>query len=289
MSPAQRIMQQPCPDCPGQVPYSAEECPVCKSRSLGPPNVRWAERPDERAALQQRVDCAEAKARTEGRSLELEAFKVALSHARVVMNRHLMVLQSWVSESNPFFVSFYRQVQQGRIPNCTEWDEQRGAAEQTINPWCHQDLIYAALTLNDKGMDYYGAYTVILRLSTIEKRSSVFEENPFYFNKRHNVISGESPPSGYRAGWANRAALAVAKVGDRIPRGASSEDFNKALMEQDGNKADCDFVEVHIHGSIHWQSIESVSGPLPKRAADRRLWKQLSRVLAQAGTRVEQL
>jgi hypothetical protein len=133
------------------------------------------------------------------------------------MNRRLDDLHSWSVSSSPFFASFHSQVRDGAIAaRDNGWDEQRISAENTINPFVFEKLQVAALSLDDLGMTYYGLYCVTLREKFIANRASVFEENPFIFCKKHSVFSGGFPPLGYRATWANRAALARAKLGHEI-------------------------------------------------------------------------
>ena len=132
-------------------------------------------------------------------------------------------------------------------------------------------------------MEYYGPYSIVLLEISIEDRASVFEENPFLFNKRHNVIAGTSPPPGYRAPWRQRADVAVAKLHGKLTAGMTAPDFTNILMEQRRDQADCDFVEVHVFGPINRAGIAKVSGPKPKRPADVVLWNKAKRSLRSLG------
>jgi hypothetical protein len=187
------------------------------------------------------------------------------------------------------FISYHRQVESGRIPNGTEWDEQRAAAEAAINPYCFKDINYAALSLDYAGMRYYGDYAVVIKSLTIEDRASIFEENPFYFNKKHHVYAGSSPPAGYKASWSERDRLAVAKLHSRLNPGATAVDFPNVLMEQKRDQADCDFIEVHIYGPVSRVAIDLVTGPKPSRRADVAIWRQTVRVLRELGTQVQEI
>lgn len=275
-----------CGKCTNELPPDGRICPVC-GKDGGTPNVRIADRPAERAALERRIETAEASANATNSKNELRQFARAVDASVAIMNRSLGALSSWVNGPSPLFLSFHRQVETlGRIPDDTPWDQQREAAESTINPFCYRDINFAALSLDDVGMAYYGPYSVTISDLALQERASVFEENPFTFNRRHHVFGGASPPLGYRATWPNRSGLAVAKLHAKITAGMPPEEFSLVLMENRRNDSDCDFVEVHVYGPLHRASIASVVGPVPKRPADALLWKQASRKLRELGATV---
>jgi hypothetical protein len=247
-----------------------------------------AERRSEVSALERRVAQSRASAEALGKEKELEAFAEAVRGSYAIMNRFLGPLSSWITGNSPLFLSYHRQVEAGRIPNGTEWDEQRAAAEAAINPYCFRELNFAALSLDPTGMTYYGPYAVVLREITIEDRASVFEENAFFFNRRHTVVAGTSPPLGYRAPWATRDRLAVAKLYAKVGASSGEKEFPEILLEGRRDQPDCDFIEVHIYGPINRAGIERVSGPKPKRRQDQALWRQISRVLRDIDVTVEE-
>lgn len=204
------------------------------------------------------------------------------------MNRSLGALSSWLNGPSELFLTFHNQVKHlGRTPDETEWDQQREAAEAAINPFYYQELNFAALTLDGRGMLYYGPYSVTLKSVTIEDRASVFERNPFYFNKIHHVVAGQAPPSGYRSSWEERGRLAVAKLQADIMPGCTEIQFPDILMEPRRSESDCDFVEVHIFGPVNRLGIERIVGPEPTSRPDRLIWKQVARKAREYGAIVE--
>lgn len=282
-------MADGCRKCGADVPLSFRECPVC-STEAGFPNVRIAEQPAETNALEARYSEAMTSARARGISTELHAFEEAVGNSRAIMNRSLGALSDWLNGASELFISFHKQVEHlGRTPADTEWDQQRQAAEAAINPYCYQELIFAALTLDGRGMTYYGPYSVTLRSITIEERATVFEQNPFLFNRIHHVIAGQSPPLGYRATWPSRGRLAVAKLQSKIVAGAAGVAFAEILMEPRRNESDCDFVEAHIFGPVNRKGIERIVGPAPSNRPDRTVWKQVVRKAKELGVTVEEI
>lgn len=248
-----------------------------------------AERPAETQALDRRFDQAQASAKARDIADVALAFCQAVKlNSKAVFNRHLAVLNAWLNGANPLIVSFEHQKDVGRLPNGTIYDEQRGTAEQAINPYCWRELVYGALTLDSLGTSYYGPYAVVLRDVTIDERATVFEENPFIFNPKHHVIAGASPPVGYRAAWSNRDRLAFAKLAPKLRTGMAESDFVDVLMEPRRDESDCDFVEVHIYGGVNRAGIELVTGPKPLRRADVALWRQSVKALKALGANVEE-
>lgn len=272
-----------CIGCGRTPPVEARLCPICTA-DVGYPNVRAARRRDQVEALEKRLADSMRSADARGANAEVANFLAATSKSDAVMNRSLGALHSWLNEASPLLVTFHNLRRAGaRISQDNGWDQQRISAENTVSPLYYEELHPAALTLNGQGMTYYGPYSVILSEDLIAFRSTVFEENPFLFTKRHRVISGQPAPPGYRAEWAERQKLAVAKLGARIAKGLSNDDFPQILMEQRPNDPDCDFVEVHVYGPIHHSAIKHVSGPVPAEPVDRPLWKQAKRRLEAIG------
>jgi len=280
-------MSDTCPKCSAEIQFNQRSCSVCNT-DAGFPNVRSAQRLIEREALNKRYETAEVSARARGIAAEFAAFEASAARSHVVMNRSLGAICDWVNGQSPLFLSFHKQVESlGRSPSPNEWDQQREAAESAINPFCYRELNFAALSLDNTGMTYYGSYAVTLKSITIEDRSSIFEQNPFLFNRAHHVIAGRAPPYGYRASWSDRGKLAVAKLHARITKGVGEENFPTILMEDRRNESDCDFVEVHIYGPVNRAGIERIVGPQPARRQDRALWNQAARKAAALGAQVE--
>jgi hypothetical protein len=278
-------MSDKCGKCGSVVSLRLRDCPVCNTPS-GFPNVKVADSAQEVGALTTRYENAKASAKARGVTAEVLSFEVAVAtSSEAVMNRSLGALSTWINGQSELFYSFWHQVRyQGREPSETEWDKQRGAAEAAINPYYYEDLNFAALTLDGRGMSYYGPYSVILKSPVIEDRASVFDSNPFGFLKTHHVVFGQATPLGYRASWKQRGRLAVAKLQPAITPG---QNFADVLMEPRRSEADCDFVEVHVFGPIHRLGIERIVGPQPKKRADRATWRQIVRQAAALGAKIE--
>lgn len=281
-------MSDRCCKCGEEVSLNRRYCTVCNT-DAGFPNVRVARREREADALTARYSDAVVSAEARGVSAELGAFEAAVGTSKAVMNRSLGALSNWLNGQSGLFLTFHKQVEYlDRDPEKTECDQQREAAEAAINPYYYRDLSFAALTLDGRGMLYYGPYSVTLKSVTIEDRASVFEQNPFYFNRVHHVVAGQAPPSGYRSPWEGRGRLAVAKLQAGIVPGCTAIQFPDILMEPRRSKSDCDFVEVHIFGSVNRLGIERIVGPKPTTRPDRVIWQQMARKAKEYGATVEE-
>ncbi|RYG57862.1 MAG: hypothetical protein EON56_01385 [Alphaproteobacteria bacterium] len=253
--------------------------------------MRAANRTSEVSSLQERVRYAQVAARERGCADELEAFGTAAADAQAVMGRHLAALDSLVSSKQAAMISYYKMVRAGaRLPENNEFDENRGRIDGTINPHgVHEEIQFAALSLDGRSVAWYGDYALTLREQMIASRSTVFEENPFRFCDKYPIPPTGSVPAGHRATWPRRGELAMAKLHPRIKPGMMESAFPAVLIEQGTKSADSDFIEVHIYGPIHARAIERVIGPVPKRAADRQIWKRVKRNLEALGALVEEV
>lgn len=275
-----------CTKCQTDVADHLRNCPACQ-RDAGFPNVKYAMRAAEVAELGRRSDSADASADSKGARPQLDSFRLHVASSQAVLNRSLGDLHSWINDRKPLWFSFQIQVQLGRTPQDNDYDHARGSVGELVNPHVSKHINYAALSLDDTGMDHYGSYTVVLKELQIDDRASVFEENEFEFVRRHHIVPGvKAVPSGYRAVWENRSTLAAAKLHPKITSTTVPADYQSILMEPRGSTPTNDFVEVHIYGAMDCSIIHRVVGPAPSRRADRSLWTQTKRALADLGAEV---
>jgi len=256
----------------------------------GFPNVRAADRVNEMEALRERVRYAQVAAKERGCADELEAFGTAASDSQAVMVRGFAALDGFVSNQQAAMISYYKMVRAGiRLPENNDYDANRDRIDGTINPFgVHEEIQYAALSLDGRGVKWYGDYAITLREKMISARASVFEENPFLFCDKHPIPPTGAVPPGYRATWPRRGELAMAKLHPRIRPGMTAADFPAILVEQGIRSADSDFIEVHIYGPIHPRAVERVIGPEPSKRADRVIWKRVKRNLEALGAMVDE-
>jgi hypothetical protein len=275
----------PNPKCTDTLSFADTSCKGCGEQDVGYPNVRYAEDPAERAALDARVTAAFASARAEGHLARLEAFELAVtgSWAITVMSP---VDLSIVIRKNRLWTSYYKHTRRAdsRVAERNKWDMNRGANDGKVNPQYYEEINYAALSLTNYGSGWYGGCHVKLDGERIASRTSVFWQNPFQFLTNVPLNPDEMVPPGYRASWARRGKLAVAKLHDRIGAATAADDFPSILLEVDPTRGDTDFIEVHIYGAVAATAFAQVSVDVSQLDEDEKLdWESVKRRLGKIG------
>lgn len=277
-----------CSECGNPLNPDVRNCPVCQT-DCGFPNVRIAETEAETTALRQRYQ--DAIISSEARKCEdiLKKFEEQIASSKAIICRNLALVHKLVSSDNELYVTYYNQIDSGsRLPEDNDYDFARSQVDQAIFPHFYQNIVFAVLSLNDKGLESFGEYHIILEENVIKKRASVFEENPFLFIKRHGIGIGDSTPPGYRATWEERAKLAVAKLHSKLDKHLEENDFPKILMPPIAKSKDDDYIEVHIFGPIHRRAIKKIVGSKPHKA-ERALLKSIKKKLSEFGATYEEL
>ena len=137
-------------------------------------------------------------------------------------------------------------------------------------PYYEKNIRFAALSLDGKGLIDYGSCCLVLKDSAIATRATVFEENSFTFCQKYKVVAGQEIPTGFRATWANRYNLAIAKLGNNLTKTTPPSDFSNILLSKNDDGGD--FIEVHIYGPIHRKAISRLVVKKPtKKDPDRLL------------------
>jgi hypothetical protein len=169
-----------------------------------------------------------------------------------------------LSSESAVYTSFYRQRSSGgRRPEETPIETQRETTDVRVFPSYHEEIRFAALSLDGRGVRSYGACSLVLKSIAIERRTTVFWENAVDFCNRVCPKQTKPIPLGYRAPWALRAKLAAAKAEPVLDRQATHEEFSRILL--DGDR----FVEVHIYGPFNRDSFDRLLIPKPSRKDDR--------------------
>jgi hypothetical protein len=244
-----------CQKCGNEVRSHERNCPVCDA-DVGYPNVRAAETQEEVSALQERAAVAVDSCAARGCSRVLLEFQRALQSSKPVLSRSIQQVMALMSSDNELYASFYAQVgAHSRRPEETLVERERLIADNLLFPYFHEEIRFAALSLDGKGVRHYGACALALSEVAIRTRASVFEKNSVEFCREHKLSAGKSIPPGHRAVWQDRDKLAVAKLHDRLSADLKSDRFGQILLDDESNP---DFIEVHIYGQLHRRAIESI-------------------------------
>jgi hypothetical protein len=275
-----------CKRCGNDVPHSRRDCPAC-GEDNGFPNVRLAASDEETAALAQRLKYAEASADAGGYQGILTDFGEIILNSKAVIARPLGAIQDLIDDERITYTSYHLQLEaQARIPN-EGFDRVRTQFEAALFPNFHQEIRYAALTLNDRWLKPFGPFAMILRSWMIEQRATLFEENPWLFATRHQILLNQPLPHGYRSTWEKRGDLARAKYYPKITAATERVEYADILMQDTKEPFHEDYMEVHIYGPFNRHAIEKVIGPEPKRREDKLLWRKLEKKCKAVGVLVE--
>ncbi|MCW9097180.1 MAG: hypothetical protein OQJ93_07305, partial [Ignavibacteriaceae bacterium] len=162
-------------------------CEYCGSE-LGAPNVNIVSTEIELDALQQRYDAAIDYASKNGVENTLTNFhEFFTKNVNAIINLKLPVLKAWVV-NNDAYKNYHRAVEDGnRLIATLKDDQRRTVIDSVFHGSYGRDIVYAALTLNEKGLISYGECSIIINEDAIKLRASTLEENSFSFIKAHNL------------------------------------------------------------------------------------------------------
>ena len=261
MCSATRIRSVRCEFCTYNFELSLDCCPHCGRPSLFP-NVAEADQEEEHNALQQRYQEAQADASRRGARVVLIAFEQAVAaHSRAVAARHVEEAGRLASSDNKIYPSFYEEVEAGiRTPNGGPWDRDREPIDSMLFNYYKKAIRFAALSLDERGVEDYGECFMLLREDMIAHRATVFEANSVKFVKAKVIAMGSMQiPPGYRAVWQERGYLAVAKLARHLAANTPADAFPRLLLTGRDTGLD-DFIEVHIYGPMtirSWLNMDS--------------------------------
>lgn len=249
-----------CGKCGSEISDIEEKCSTCGGHA-GPPNVRAAERNEERAALEDRYGKAIENAKANGSHPSLEKFDENMRRTSVVINVDLDFLRHFITNDKAMY-SNYNLAVKGEVRKSAAGkdDRHRRTIEAAMFGGFAEEIRYAALSLDGSGLKSWGPYSIKLREVAVSDRSTMLEDNSYSFIPKHGIQPGEDIPPGYVATWRERHKLAVAKLAGQISSGTSEAEYPKILMSNTGDRATDDYVEVHIYGGFDNKAVESVKG-----------------------------
>ena len=252
-----------CPFCKTPIlNWAAAVCPECfgGDGGIGVPNQRELRTEEEQQALEARYQ----QAKQNNESLQIAELETAIEKdSSAVINIDDEDLALFLKNAKKLYTNYQHQIDAGiRLPAEMKNDRERSGTDGDLfGGECAKNIHYAALSLTDKGLDSYGDCTVILKDASMKWRASVLEENSFDFRKKHaqQIVVENGIPKGYRAVWAERHLLAVAKLAAKL--NGVVVNLSELLLNTQGNRHTDDFMEVHIYGGVSHQTIAKVVAP----------------------------
>ncbi len=252
-----------CTNCAAEVSASLEYCGSCGTFA-GYPNVRLAALPEEAEALESRYFEALIEAEGRGALDRVEEFEAAVrTSSRAVVAMDIDQMRSLAVNSNALY-SNYQMLVRARIrqPALLSHDQRRMAVDGKLWGTFGDQIRYASLTLDGKGLSSYGDCFGVLKELNVQHRASVLERNSFDFIE---MTAAEPLPLGFRSTWHERHMVAVAKCAKLISSNTALKSFPDILTSTGTDRSEDEFIEVHIFGSFDFKAFEALG------AADKTL------------------
>lgn len=247
--------------------YSLRICPDCGD-DLGYPNVREAQKGKD--ALLDRYKTVNSV----GKQEKLKEFEEEiLQQSNTIISIHYEFLLAHLTSKNSFYTNYYRLVESGARAIASREDQQRRReADNLVFTGYERDICFCTLSLDHTGAWGWGPWHIVLRLGNIEDRISFTQHNTYrnhlwFDSEVHDDGSDKKVERpGYRAVWATRAILAVAKHARDINSETKREDFPTILLNSQGDRKSDEFIEGHIHGPLTLRAFATVRSPTPDEA-----------------------
>ena len=269
------------------MPQDWTTCPHCAQPSRFP-NVLQAEEPEEQRSLDARYQQAKQDAANRGAHQAVQQFETEVKTSQAVITRPFEEVARLAKSDKELYATYY-QLTQLRIPLGETWDLLRDIADTALfGPRVKSEIRFATLVLDDEGLSNYGNCSVLLKEDLIAHRATVFHENSVMFMKRRNIKFSDAPalPLGYRATWAQRHLLCVAKLAGRLGASTLAAQFPRLLVKPGTPETD-EFVEVHVFGSMTVRTFARVIVRPKKRHPKKSQCLALEHELTKAGVPLE--
>lgn len=214
----------------------------------------------------------------------LQEFEQSCEKSHAVFNCPLSKLHREISSGTDVFETYYdleRLRLRSETPSTFNWAKLRPQAEIELlgNEKHINQLHYAALSLDGRGLDGYGECTVQFNEAMISHRATCFEGNSALLFAEKQDFNGF-----LRSSWQDRGRLCVAKIGGKLDNSMSAHDFPGILLKKGPSQTEDEFVEIHIFGTITAQTFQSVEIAISKNSnRHRTLWKAVKEKLDKNG------
>jgi hypothetical protein len=244
------------------------------------PNVFAAARSFEQDAVIARVERLLAGKDTAA-AANLLTFGDAVRRSVALVNVSPRYAIDFLSSDRLLYATYSELIRAGaRRPAAGEDDRRRASVDALLFGSHGAQIRFGALGLGGPGLLSYGAVTMILRSDAIGHRASVLEENSFSFTERHELRPGKLAPVGYRAPWATRHQLAMAKCGAVVDGGTTPSQHGALLLSCGRSRAADEFIEVHVFGPFDGKAVEKIVLPLHPPRDVRKIDLRMLRGLA---------
>jgi hypothetical protein len=217
------LYQITCTNCKEYNDINDHVCSNCGTAAEGTVNTRRASLEYEITALEKRYAHAATRLSVQGLSAESVLIQqLVTQQGKAVINVSLDFLWQWVVQHSFDYVSYRRQIMDDLRKKAGFANDVKRCVHDSLLFGSAIDVIYAALSVDESGLTSYGAITVVLNTTAIDKRLSALESNSYHFvdwavTQGWNI--NQPLPVGYMSTWYTKDKLALAKLGKGVKKG----------------------------------------------------------------------
>ncbi|MEK7793903.1 MAG: hypothetical protein AAB353_05205 [Candidatus Hydrogenedentota bacterium] len=186
-----------------------------------------------------------------------------MNKTRVVISRPQSILEQLSNADNVVYATYHQLAESGVVLAVDDdWDRPRQIADITLFTNYHREVRFGALSTDGTGLPHYGDFSMELREDFIAHRTSVLEENAVKFldKRAGNLLDPKTRvPRGFRAPWATRSQVGIAKLADQLKADTSTDDIAKLILIPGPDSARDEFIEAHVFGPITRRTIGRVA------------------------------
>jgi len=251
-----------CFNCPDHNDINDTICSNCGSTISEPINVKRASLSIEIEALGNRYSNAKDHLLTNGLKKEGDLLEYEVkTKGKAVINTQFGFLWEWLYHNNFSYESYRRQLIKGARQKANFGNDLNRSIADAILFGSEPDIIYSALSIDEKGVISYGNITLILKTFSIEKRTTALECNSFNFINKivDNGWTWNTPiPPGFICNWSDVFKLVVSKLHDDIKKEIKFDELAKLILNSTGERSHDEFIELYIYGKIVASVIEKI-------------------------------
>lgn len=240
-------------------------CEQCGTASSHTPNVRRAIIPDELNTLSAYYKIAKSNLKMRKLTAEGIFFEHEVQNkGKAVININFSFLWQWLMHGHEY-MGYRRLVFDGVRQKAKFIDDITRSIADAILFGSEIDIVYAALTLDGRGLTSYGPISVILQTKLIEKRTSMLDRNSYDFIRdamANGWKLGDSLPAGHLSDWKNRKKLALIKCEPNIVKGLTDQQAARLVLYSEGQRNTDQFLELYVNGKLINSVVESINFPV---------------------------
>lgn len=250
-----------CPACQAPNERNHENCIECEG-SLGFPNVNILIDDYFKSGLEKRYQ-ETIKSLEPVHQSTLNQFEALIkTESKAVINMKLEFLLELINKDRKY-LTYQEQIERGLRPKAALINEvSRLVADSFLYGGTGKNIVYAALSLDTKGLFSYGDTCVVLKEKPIQSRTTVIERNSFDLYNQLVDMGWRLPmliPAGFYCIWEEKHILAVVKLGKKALAGYNTTASRKLILFCEGDRKTDEFIELHILGSVNYRTFQEIN------------------------------